>query len=120
MKIENHSKIVSDEAVKKLEEHFNDNKNEVLKEITLRKGETDIRQLSEAEFRQAIYRYMNDSLNGMNLMIQTVLDINLILLESLSNNKKKKVMEILDGFKKPQPKPKEEEVDLEGSLGLTE
>lgn len=131
MKIENHSKIVSDEAVKKLEEHFNDNKNEVLKEILLRKGETDVRQLGEADFKQAIYRYMNDSLNGMNLMIQTLLDINIVLLEGLSANKRKKVMEALDGLKKQEAKTNGEEAKKSSeetsikeeemkSVGLTE
>jgi hypothetical protein len=109
MKIENQSKIVSDEVVKELEARLNDNHNEVLKEIKLRKGETDVRELSDKEFKQAIYRFMNDSLNGMNVMIQTVLDINLILLEGLSANKKKKVMAMLDGVKKQEAKPNGEE-----------
>lgn len=108
IKIENQSKIVSDEVAKQLEEKLNDNKNEILKEIKLRKGETNVRQLSDQDFKQAIYRYMNDSLNGMNLMIQTLLDINLILLEGLSLNKKKRVMELLDGVKKQESKPNEE------------
>jgi hypothetical protein len=109
MKIDNQSTIVSDEAVKELEKRLNDNKNEILKEITLRKGETDVRQLSETDFKQAIYRYMNDSLNGMNLMIQTLLDINIVLLEGLSANKKKRVMEMLDGVKKQEAKSNGEE-----------
>jgi hypothetical protein len=129
MKIENHSKIVSDEVAKQIEDKLNDNQNEILKEVRLRKGETDVRQLSEAEFKQAIYRYMNDSLNGMNLMIQTLLDINLILMEGLSANKKKRVIAMLDGINKKENKTNGEEVkeetsqetkDEEIKIGLTD
>jgi hypothetical protein len=129
MKIENHSKIVSDEVAKQIEDKLNDNQNEILKEVRLRKGETDVRQLSEAEFKQAIYRYMNDSLNGMNLMIQTLLDINLILMEGLSSNKKKRVIAMLDGINKKENKTNGEEVkeetsqetkDEEIKIGLTD
>jgi len=110
MKIDNQSTIVSDEAVKELEKRLNDNKNEVLTEVKLRKGETDVRELSDKDFKQAIYRYMNDNLNGLNLMIQTLLDINIILLEGLSTNKKKRVMEMLDGVKKQEAKTNGEEI----------
>jgi hypothetical protein len=125
MKIENHSKIVSDEVAKQIEDKLNDNQNEILKEVRLRKGETDVRQLSEAEFKQAIYRYMNDSLNGMNLMIQTLLDINLILMEGLSSNKKKRVIAMLDGINKKENKTNGEEVKEETNqeeikVGLTD
>jgi hypothetical protein len=129
MKIENHSKIVSDEVAKQIEDKLNDNQNEILKEVRLRKGETDVRQLSEAEFKQAIYRYMNDSLNGMNLMIQTLLDINLILMEGLSSNKKKRVIAMLDGINKKENKTNGEKVkeetsqetkDEEIKIGLTD
>jgi hypothetical protein len=115
MKIENHSKIVSDEVAKQIEDKLNDNQNEILKEVRLRKGETDVRQLSEADFKQAIYRYMNDSLNGMNLMIQTLLDINLILMEGLSANKKKRVMAMLDGINKKENKNNGEKIKEETS-----
>ena len=125
MKIENHSKIVSDEVAKQIEDKLNDNQNEILKEVRLRKGETDVRQLSEADFKQAIYRYMNDSLNGMNLMIQTLLDINLILMEGLSSNKKKRVIAMLDGINKKENKTNGEEVKEETNqeeikVGLTD
>jgi hypothetical protein len=120
MKIENHSKIVSDEVAKQIEDKLNDNQNEILKEVRLRKGETDVRQLSEADFKQAIYRYMNDSLNGMNLMIQTLLDINLILMEGLSANKKKRVMAMLDGINKKENKTNGKEVKEETSQETNE
>lgn len=111
MKIENHSKIVSDEAVKKLEEHFADNKNEKLKEISLRKGEVDVRELSDSEFKQVVYRWMNDMLTLANLQAQTLNDLEIILLETLSHNKKKRVAELLDGKGQVKQETVEEEIE---------
>lgn len=105
IKIENNSTRVSEETAKELEKRLNEGKpNEVLTEVKLRAGETDVRQLSDAEFKQAMYRFMNDSLNAYNLLITTLLDINLILLESLSHNKKEKIVKLLDGIKKQEAK----------------
>jgi hypothetical protein len=104
--IENNSTRVSEDTVKELEKRLNDVKpNEILKEVKLRAGETDVKQLSDAEFKQAMYRFMNDTLNAYNLIINTMLDINLIMLESLSHNKKEKIVKLLDGIKKQEAKP---------------
>ncbi len=101
IKIENNSKSVSDEAVANLEKELNQ-PNEILTEIKLRPGEVDVRELSDKDFKQACYRFMNDTLNALNLQNQTLLDINLIIFESLSANKKQKVANILNGIKKPK------------------
>jgi hypothetical protein len=127
--IENNSTKVSEETVKELEKRLNEVKaNEVLKEVKLRAGETDVKQLSDAEFKQAMYRFMNDTLNAYNLMINTMLDINLIMLESLSHNKKEKIVKLLDGIKKQEAKTNGKEVEKETSqennqevkIGLTD
>lgn len=99
MEIINNSTRVSDETIKELKGRLEGKPAEVLTELKLRPGETDIRQLSDADFKQATYRFMNDTLNAYNLMIHTLLDIEIILLESLSENKKAKVKEKLDGIK---------------------
>jgi len=100
MEIENHSTRVSDKDFEAIKEQLGAKGNEVLDKLTLRDGEVDVRQLSEKEHWQIQYRFMNDQLNAYNLMIQTLLDMNLILLESLSESKKKKVIDKLDGIKK--------------------
>lgn len=105
IKIQNNSKTVSDEAVAKLQEELN-RTNEVLKEIRLRPGEVDVRELSDQDFKQACYRFMNDTLNALNLQNQTQLDINIILLESLSAKKKQKVADALNGLQKAKDKDK--------------
>jgi hypothetical protein len=71
---------------------------------------------------------MNDTLNAYNLMINTMLDINLIMLESLSHNKKEKIVKLLDGIKKQEAKTNGKEVEKETSqennqevkIGLTD
>lgn len=124
--IENNSTRVSEETVKELEKRLNEVKpNEVLKEVKLRVGETDVRQLGEADFKQAVYRFMNDSLNAYNLLINTLLDINLIMLESLSQNKKEKIVKLLDGIKKQEAKKngskeKSQEINQDEKIGMTD
>ncbi len=124
--IENNSTRVSEETVKELEKRLNEVKpNEVLKEVKLRAGETDVRQLSDADFKQALYRFMNDSLNAYNLLINTLLDINLIMLESLSHNKKEKIVKLLDGIKKQEAKQngskeKSQEINQDEKIGMTD
>jgi len=96
MEIINNSTRLSDEQFQELKKRMAEKLNEVLTELKLRPGETDIRQLSDADFKQAVYRYMNDTLNAYNLMIHTLLDIEIVLLESLPEGKKKYVKDKLD------------------------
>jgi len=99
IKIKNASKTVSDEAVAKLEKELN-KPNEVLTEIKLRPQEVDVRQLSDADFKQATYRFMNDMLNAVNMISQTLVDLEIIVLESLSANKKQKAIDAINGVDK--------------------
>ena len=112
MEIKNESKLVSDEAVKKAVEKL-EGINEVLKEIKLRKGEVDVRELSPKDVIQAQYRFMNDMLTIGNYMVQSLSDITIVLLESLSQNKKKKVLDALNGTGKKSEQPKQEETKVE-------
>lgn len=107
MEIKNESSRVSDEAVEKAVEKL-EGVNEILKEIKLRKGEVDVRELSQKDLIQAQYRFMNDMLTLGNYMVQSLSDITIVLLESLSQNKKKKVLDALNGTGKKQEQPKQE------------
>jgi hypothetical protein len=107
MEIKNESSRVSDEAVEKAVEKL-EVANEILKEIKLRKGEVDVRELSPKDLIQAQYRFMNDMLTLGNYMVQSLSDITIVLLESLSQNKKKKVLDALNGTGKKQEQPKQE------------
>ncbi len=107
MEIKNESSRVSDEAVEKAVEKL-EGVNEILKEIKLRKGEVDVRELSPKDLIQAQYRFMNDMLTLGNYMVQSLSDITIVLLESLSQNKKKKVLDALNGTGKKQEQPKQE------------
>lgn len=98
MQIDNQSKIVSEETIEELNKRLNP-ANEVLKELKLRAGETDVRELSDADFKQAQYRFMNDTLTALNYIVTTLADISVILIESQSEYKKKHIREVLDGDK---------------------
>jgi hypothetical protein len=118
MEIKNESTRVSDEAVEKAVEKL-EGINEVLKEIKLRKGEVDVRELSPKDVIQAQYRFMNDMLTIGNYMVQSLSDITIVLLESLSQNKKKKVLDALNGTGKKTEQPKEEKdenIKIGGSI----
>jgi hypothetical protein len=107
IKIEKASTAVSDEAVANLEKELNKT-NEVLTEIKLRPQEVDVRELPDKDFKQATYRFMNDTLNALNMISQTLVDLEIIVLESLSANKKQKAIDALNGVeKKLKETPKE-------------
>lgn len=99
IKLENHSTAVSDEAVANLEKALNKT-NEILTEIKLRPQEVDVRELPEKDFKQATYRFMNDMLNAVNMISQTLVDLEIIVLESLSANKKQKAIDAINGVEK--------------------
>ena len=104
MEIINESTRLTQEQFDEVKKQLETKPNDVLQEIKLRIGEVDVRQLSEVDKWQLQYRFMNDQLNAYNLMIQTLLDMNLVLIESLPLHKKKEVLEKLDGIKKGKVK----------------
>lgn len=100
MEIVNESTRLSPEQFEELKKKLEEKPNEVITDIKLRVGETDVRHITEQDKWQIQYRFMNDQLNAYNVMIQTLLDMNIILIESLPVHKKKEVLEKLDGIKK--------------------
>ena len=98
MELENKSTRISDEAVKKANEELKaqEQKHDVLHEVNLRPQEVDARQLSDSEFKQVQYRFMNDTLTFMNYITTILNDIEIILLERETPYKKERLMKALN------------------------